>query len=543
LRFFAADRHVSSFTPSDFGIVSDFVFRISGLTATRFLNAEYRSTGPLGCRPLNRKEHHMRRATLLLAILGAFVFLNSSAQARRPNFVFFLVDDLGYMDIGANNPNTFYETPNVDRLAAEGVRFTNGYAANPVCSPTRYSIMTGKYPSRVDATNWFSGVRAGRFLPAPLNDKMALAEITLGEALQAAGYKTAFVGKWHLGPTEEFWPENQGFLINVGGHSRGSPPGGYFAPFKNPRLEDGPPGEHLTARLTDESLKIIEQFRDEPFLLYLAFYTVHTPLQAPQDLVKKYEAKAAKLASAGQPEFADEEQVWPVDQPRRVRVLQNHATYASMVETMDTSVGRVLAQLEKLGLADDTVVCFMSDNGGLSTSEGSPTSNLPLRGGKGWVYEGGIREPFLIKWPGMAKPGSVCDTPVISVDFYPTILEIAGLQPAPGQILDGVSLVPLLKQSGTLEPRPLFWHYPHYSNQGGFPGGAVRVGDYKLIERFEDGRAHLYHLADDVGERHDLAVDHPDRVREMRQLLHQWYRQVDAKFLQAKPDGPEPWRP
>jgi arylsulfatase A-like enzyme len=485
----------------------------------------------------------VRTLAVLLCALVTSTLAITPAEARRPNFVFFLVDDLGYMDIGANNPDTFYETPNVDRLAAQGMRFTDGYAANPVCSPTRYSIMTGKYPSRVDATNWFAGTRSGRFLPAPLNDRMPLEEITLGEALRDAGYQTAFVGKWHLGPSEEFWPENQGFPLNVAGHHRGSPPGGYFAPFRNPRLQDGPRGEHLTRRLTDESLAILERFRDQPFLLYLAYYTVHTPLQAPKELVAKYQAKAAALASKEQPEFADEEQVWPTDQPRRVRILQNHATYAAMVETMDTSVGRVLAKLDEMGMGDDTVVFFMSDNGGLSTSEGSPTSNLPLRGGKGWLYEGGIREPFLIKWPGVTQAGSVCDTPVTSVDFYPTILSMAGLEPKPGQVIDGVSLVPLLKQSGALADRTLFWHYPHYSNQGGMPGGAVRTGDYKLIERYEDGRTHLYNLAQDVGERQDLAKDQPERVLKMRRQLHQWYRQVDAKFLQAKPGGPQPWRP
>ncbi len=464
------------------------------------------------------------------------------AHAEKPNFVFFLVDDLGYMDIGANNPDTFYETPNVDQLARDGMRFTSGYAACPVCSPTRYSIMTGKYPSRVDATDWFTGRRSGRFLPAVLNDKMPLAEVTLGEALKEAGYRTAFVGKWHLGPTEEYWPEAQGFDVNVGGHNRGSPPGGYFAPYRNPRLADGPKGEFLTARLADESIKIIDKFKGGPFLLYLSFYTVHTPLQAPKDLIEKYQAKAEKVG-VGQPEFADEEQVWPTDQPRRVRIVQKHATYAAMVESMDTHVGRVLSKLKELGLEGKTVVFFMSDNGGLATSEGSPTSNLPLRGGKGWLYEGGIREPFLIKWPRVTPPGSTCDHPVISTDFYPTILEIAGLPPKPEQHLDGVSLVPLLKQSGTLAPRPLFWHYPHYSNQGGFPGAAIRVGDHKLLERFEDGKVHLYNLKDDVGERNDLAERMPDRVRRMRDQLHAWYQEVDAKFLRPKEGGPRPWRP
>ncbi|MEW4530397.1 sulfatase [Maioricimonas sp. JC845] len=477
---------------------------------------------------------------LTLTVLALFAFPAGTSAADRPNFVFFLVDDLGYMDIGANNPDTFYETPNVDRLAESGMRFTNGYAANPVCSPTRYSIMTGAHPSRVDATNFFSGRREGRFRPAPLNDRMAVDEVTLAEALQQAGYRTAFLGKWHLGPTEEFWPDNQGFEFNVGGHDRGSPPGGYFAPFRNPRLEDGPNGQHLTQRLTDEAISILEQVQNDPFLLYLSFYTVHTPLQAPKDLVEKYRKKAEKVSDLN--EFGDEEQVFPVDRPRRVRQVQRHATYAAMVETMDTSVGRVLAKLDELGLSENTVVCFTSDNGGLSTSEGSPTSNLPLRGGKGWLYEGGIREPYLIRWPGVTEPGSVCDVPVVSMDFYPTILDIAGLPLRPEQHLDGVSLVPLLKQEGDLARDALFWHYPHYSNQGGIPGGAIRVGDYKLIERFEDGRVHLYNLADDIGERHDLAEQMPERVDAMRRRLHDWYVEVDAKFLQPK-DGREPWRP
>jgi arylsulfatase A-like enzyme len=484
---------------------------------------------------------------VLLATVAAgllTVYPQSQVQAAaKPNVVFFLVDDLGIMDIGAYNPKTFYETPNVDRLAREGMRFTNGYAANPVCSPTRYSLMTGKYPSRVGATNFFTGLREGRFKGAPLNDRMPLDEITLGQALQAAGYRTAFVGKWHLGPTEEYWPEKRGFDVNIGGHDKGSPPGGYFAPFKNPRLSDGPKGEHLTARLADEAVRLIERYKEGPFLLYLAFHTVHTPLQAPKELVAKYQAKAKRLGLEGKPEFADEEQVWPGAGPRRVRTLQKHATYAAMVESMDTAVGRVLGKLKELGLEENTLVCFTSDNGGLSTSEGLPTSNLLFRGGKGWVYEGGIREPFLVKWPGVTKPGSVCDVPVMSLDFYPTLLEAAGTKPKSGQVVDGVSLAPLLKGEKSLPREALFWHYPHYSNQGGFPGGAVRVGDWKLVERYEDGRVHLYNLRDDEGERRDLAAEQPQRVRDLRARLHQWYRKVDAKFLDPKEGGPTPWRP
>ncbi len=485
----------------------------------------------------------MFRKTISVAVL-ALLCQPALADVKHPNIVFFLVDDLGYMDVEPNNPNTFYETPNVSRLAKRSLRFTDGYAANPVCSPTRFSIMTGRYPSRVDATNFFAGKRPGKFRPAPLNDRMPLEEWTLGEALQSVGYRTAFLGKWHLGPAEPFWPENQGFDINVGGHHRGSPPGGYFSPFKNPRLKDGVKGEHLTTRLTDEALRIIEQSRDNPFLLYLSFYTVHTPLQAPPELVEKYRRKAAKLDPA-LAEFSDEEQVWPRAAKRRVRILQKHAVYAAMVETMDRSIGRVLDKLDELNLADNTVICFMSDNGGLSTSEGSPTSNLPLRGGKGWLYEGGIREPYMIAWPGVTTGGAVTELPVCSVDFLPTLCEIAGVQQKPPKPLDGESLVPILRDaSKSVTREALYWHYPHYSNQGGFPGGAVRRGRYKLIERFENGDVHLYDLATDRGERNDLAETQPDRANEMREMLHRWYEEVDAKFLQAKPDSDEqPWRP
>lgn len=490
----------------------------------------------------------MRSLTLLcIAVAICFGAARLDAAERPLNFVFFLVDDLGYMDVGANNPHTFYETPNIDRLAASGMRFTNGYAANPVCSPTRYSILTGKYPSRVDATNFFSGKREGLYRPAPLNDRMPLQEVTIAEALKQHGYATFFAGKWHLGPDARFWPENQGFDVNRGGHDRGGPYGGnrYFSPYGNPRLEDGPEGEHLPDRLATETADFIETHQNEPFFAYLAFYSVHTPLMAREDLAEKYRAKAERLQLDDQPQFAEEEQVWPTDEPRKVRTLQSHAVYAGMVEAMDAAVGKVLAKLEELGLDKTTAVILMADNGGLSTSEGSPTSNLPLRGGKGWLYEGGIREPWLIRWPGATEPGSVCDTPVISIDFYPTMLDMASLPPRPQQHRDGISLVPLLKgcDDAQLDREALFWHYPHYSNQGGFPGAAVRMGEWKLIERFEDGRVHLYNLQNDPGEQADVAGEHPGRVAEMRRRLHDWYREVDAKFLGAHPGGAEPWRP
>ena len=478
----------------------------------------------------------MMRHIFSICLLG-FVAVLSPAEARKPNVVFFLVDDMGYMDIGANNPDSFYETPHIDRLARSGMRFTNGYAANPVCSPTRYSIMTGKYPTRVDATNFFSGRRAGRFLPAPLYDRMDLDENTLAEAFKAGGYSTFFAGKWHLGPDENYWPENQGFDVNKGGWRAGAPfkAGKFFTPYANPRLKDGPKGEHLTVRLGTETVNFIEANRDKPFLAYLSFYSVHTPLMAPAPMVKKYEAKAKRLGLVGQPEFAFEEQVHPGGRDRRVRILQKHATYAAMVESVDNQVGRVLDKLRELNLDRDTIICFTSDNGGFSTSEGSPTSNLPLRGGKGWLYEGGIREPFLIAWPGVVRPGGVEDTPVISTDFYPTILEMLGLPFDPKKI-DGKSFTRLLKGK-EMDRGPIYWHFPHYSNHGmQSPGGAIRDGDYKLLEYFENGTVQLFNLSRDIGEHKDLAKIEPEKTKELTQKLHRWRKQVGAQMMKPNPN-------
>ncbi len=485
------------------------------------------------------------RILLLVGVYGGLLTATVPAAepTQRPNFVVFLVDDLGYADIGAYNPHTFYETPHVDQLARTGMRFTNGYTSCPVCSPTRYSLMTGKYPVRARTTNYFTGRRAEKFLPAEFANRMPLEEVTLAEALKDRGYQTAFLGKWHLGPTPAFWPENQGFMRNVGGHSAGSPPGGYFAPFKNPRMDNGPDGEHLPARLATEAEQILAQFHTKSFLLYLSFYSVHTPLQAPKPLVEKYRAKAERLGLTARTTFAEEEQIFLRNAPRRVRIVQSHPTYAAMIESMDRAVGRVLAKLEQLGITDNTVVVFTSDNGGLATSEGSPTANLPLRGGKGWMYEGGIRVPWIVRWPGVTAAGSVCDVPVMSTDVYPTLLAMASLPARPEQHQDGINLVPLLQGNQAQLTRPLFWHYPHYGNQGGFPASAVRLGAYKLIERLEDGQVHLYNLREDLGERQDRAEQMPAKVADLRHRLHTWRDALGAKYLRAKPNGPTPWQP
>jgi arylsulfatase A-like enzyme len=487
----------------------------------------------------------MKISPWLAALLLTVGFAVAAAPAAKPrNVLIFLADDYGYMDMGANNPQTFYETPNFDRLAATGVRFTSGYAANPVCSPTRYSMQTGRYPTRAGLTNWLAGMRVERFQNAPLTLQMALEETTLAEVLRPAGYRTGFVGKWHLGEEEKFWPEAQGYDVNIGGFSKGSPPS-YFSPYKNPRLADGPPGEHLTMRLADETAALIGKFAAEgkPFLIHHCSYDVHTPLQAPKDLIEKYRAKAARLGLKDA--FAEEKQYHVnAKGPRQVRTVQSHAVYAAMVESMDRALGRILAKLDELGIADSTLVVFTSDNGGLSTAEGSPTSNLPLRGGKGWVYEGGIREPFVVRMPGAAlRPGTVSDVPVMSIDLFATALDFAGVKKPAGLTLDGLSLVPLLRGGPAPARDALYWHYPHYSNQGGFPGGAIRMGDWKLVENYEDGAVALYNLHDDIGERHDLASAQPARVKAMRDKLHAWYRETGAKFLRAKDGGPQPWSP
>ena len=475
---------------------------------------------------------------IISSAISILFILSGNALAKEPNVVVFLVDDLGYMDIGANNPNCFYDTPNIDQLSDSGMRFTNGYAANPVCSPTRYSLMTGKYPTRVQATNFFSGKRAGSFNPAPLVDEMAAEEITIAEALKTKGYATFFAGKWHLGNTEELYPQEQGFDINIGGWAKGGPYTGkkYFAPFENPQMEvESPEGEHLPARLARDTAGFIEANKDQPFLAYLSFYSVHTPLQGRPDLVEKYRARAAKIEGE---EFAGEEQIFG-DKERQVRILQKHAVYAAMVEAMDEAVGTVLDQLDASGVADNTIVVFTSDNGGLSTSEGSPTSNLPLRGGKGWVYEGGIREPWIIRYPGVTKAGSVSEELICSIDLFPTVAAAAGIEI--NHLVDGIDLTSALRGE-KLDRQSLYWHYPHYSNQGGIPGGAIREGKYKLFERYEDGRVHLYDLENDISEEKDLASEKPELVQEMRKRLHQWYREVDAQFLQEK-EGKMPWRP
>ena len=459
---------------------------------------------------------------------GAYAQEQVGQGESKLNFVFFLVDDLGWMDIGANG-SSFYETPNIDRLASEGVRFTQAYAASPICSPTRAAILTGKNPARINLTQWIGGPGNPEYeRNLPLDEKL------FPELLQEAGYKNIFLGKWHLNNRQgerTHWPDKQGFDINVAGHFRGGLylKNKYFSPWNIPNIENGPEGEYITDRLADEAVNFINQDHDSPFLLYFSFYNVHAPFCAPDPLVKKYEKKKRELEMTDADRFQEfsfgEKQI-------RYRESQDHATYAAMVESMDNAVGKVLAALSEKGIEDNTVVIFFSDNGGLSTSEGMPTANTPLRAGKGWLYEGGIREPAIIKWPGVAQP-TVSDAMITSMDFYPTILEMAGMELQPKLHVDGKSLVPLLKGETEKVHDTAYFHYPHRSNQRGRPSSAIRKGDYKLIVFFDDDRRELYNLKQDIGETTDLAEEKPELTQDLYQELRKWWKEVDARF----PDG------
>lgn len=472
------------------------------------------------------KHFSLRLALALLAALALPLDAAPAADTSKPNFIFILIDDLGYSDLGCYG-SKFYRTPNLDRMAAQGMKFSAAYAAGPVCSPTRASILTGKYPARLHLTDWLPGRPDRpdqRLARPPFRQELPLEEVTLAEKLEAAGYITAHVGKWHLGG-EGFEPQRQGFDINIAGDYTGTPLS-YFAPFKGkgrdgkerlmPGLESAKDGEYLTDRLTTEAERIIEANRDKPFFLYFAHYAVHTPLKAKADYVAKY---PAVTNTPGQ---------------------QTNVIYAAMVESIDESVGRILKKLDELKLAEKTVVIFTSDNGGLATGEGPntpPTINAPLREGKGWLYEGGIRVPLLARWPGVIPPGSTNSTPVSSVDYLPTLLELAGVMASPDEVVDGVSLAPLFKQTGELPARPLFWHYPHYANQASKPGGVIREGDFKLIEFYETGRVELFDLKQDFRENQNLVEDlaHAARVKSLRTKLDAWRSDTGAQMMKPNP--------
>jgi len=459
----------------------------------------------------------------LLALCSAVFTTNARGEeAPKTNVVFFLIDDLGWMDLGCQGSD-YYKTPNIDRLAGEGMRFTDAYAACNVCSPTRAALMSGKYPARLLLTQWLPAgrwnatgnkMREGRYL-----SNLPLEEVTIAEVMREVGYRTAFMGKWHLGTETYYYPKHQGFDINVAGRDYGAP-GSYFYPFegswKIPSTGqmrhrkcplEGKKGDYLVDRLAEEADKFIRQNAERPFLLVLSHYAVHTPLQGKPDKVAKY-AKVPKDQRQGDPR------------------------YAAMVESVDDSVGRVLRAIKETKLEDNTLVIFTSDNGGYAHA----TDNSPLRANKGANYEGGIRVPLIIKWPGHAKPGSLSDEPVTSTDFYPTILAATGQPLRPHQHVDGESLVPVLTGSGGLKRDAIYWHYPHYNKHPqAFPSGVIRSGDRKLLECYETGKLSLYNLADDIGETNDLSKKEPAKTAELHAKLKAWRKEVGADPMRPNP--------
>jgi arylsulfatase A-like enzyme len=430
--------------------------------------------------------------------------------SRPPNIVHILIDDMGWTDLTCTGSDLF-ETPNIDRLAAQGLKFDNAYSACTVCSPTRAATMTGRYPARLHVTDWIHGSKRpkARLQIPEWTEYLPDAEVTLAEALKPAGYVSAIVGKWHLGDGPEHDPRRQGFDINIAGFGAGSTPS-HFSPYKIPTLEDGPEGEYLTDRLTAEACRFITANRDRPFFLYLPHYTVHTPIQAKPELIEKYRKKI------------------------KPGMRHINPVYAAMIESLDEGVGRLLSTLDAEGVADQTIIVFTSDNGGLM-EPGASTVNAPLRVGKGSAYEGGVRVPLLVRWPGVTPAGSVCHEPVMSIDFFPTYLEAAGVAHREG--IDGRSLVPLLHDpAARLDRALLYWHYPHYHPGGATPYGAIRARDWKLIEFYEDDHVELYNLADDLGETRDLARSMPDKAAALRRQLHDWRQSVAAQMPTPNPD-------
>lgn len=447
-------------------------------------------------------------AVILLPSFGCGI--SHAATTTQTNIVLILADDLGWTDLHCFG-SEYYETPHIDRLARDGVKFTQAYSACTVCSPSRAALLTGKYPGRLHITDWIPGLppENPKLLVPDWTKYLPLEEFTLANAMHDAGYATASIGKWHLGDAP-YWPEKHGFDINLAGTEAPNPKT-YFAPYHIQTLPEGPDGEYLTDRLGVEANRFIEQHKDQPFFLYLPHFAVHLPIQAKQALIEKYRAK------------------------RKPGQKQVNAGYAGMIESMDDTVGSIRKKLEELKLADHTLVIFASDNGGRVPT----TSNLPLRVGKGSCYEGGTRTPLIVYWPGVTKAGTVCETPVIGMDLYRTILEVVGVKKGAEKALDSVSLVPLLNRTGGLKRDELFWHYPHYQHYqlgGTTPYGAIRKGDFKLIEFFDDMRVELYNLKEDIGEQHNLADKMPEKVEELRSRLHAWRAEVGAQMPTRNPN-------
>jgi arylsulfatase A-like enzyme len=459
----------------------------------------------------------------------------TSKIPQKPNILFILVDDLGINDLGFSGSN-FYETPNIDSLANQSFVCTQGYAGSRVCSPSRATIMTGKFTARHGITDWIgaktgtdwrSNNRHDKLLPAEYLETLPKEDITIAEAMKANGYNTFFAGKWHLGGENSF-PENHGFDINIGGFEAGSPKGGYFSPFKNPKLDNKEKGENLSIRLAKETSTFIKQNKDQPFFAFLSFYAVHGPIQTTEEKWKKYRIKAETQGIA--------EKGFAMERKLPIRQTQDNPIYGGLVESMDDAVGVVLHQLEKSGLDKNTIVIFTSDNGGVSSGDNFSTSNSPFKGGKGYQWEGGIREPYLIYVPWKKSKNNQSDFPVTGADLYPTILEYANIDLLPNQHKDGISLKSIIENGKTPNERPLYWHYPHYGNQGGDPSSIIRKGDWKLIHYYEDDSNELYNLKNDPYEQQNIATQNQETKTELYNQLKNWLVSVDAKYPEKDPE-------
>ncbi len=466
--------------------------------------------------------------SIALLTVGTFKVLGDNKKPEKPNVLFILVDDFGYSDLSCMG-SKFYETPNVDGIAQRGMIFTNGYASCQVSSPSRASILTGQFTATHGITEyigaplgeqWRERKRFTKMLPAAYNEHLNTNDITMPEAFKAAGYTTFFAGKWHLGDKGNY-PEDHGFDINKGGFKVGTPPGGFFAPFNNPKLEDHEKGENLTMRLAKETASFIKTSGDKPFFAFLSFYAVHAPVQTTQEKWLKYRNKAQKMGVA-ESGFAKGDLL-------PYRLYQDNPVYAGLVESMDDAVGLVLQALKETGLDENTIVVFTSDNGGVVSGDHYATSCLPLKGGKGQQWEGGIRVPYIIDVPWMKLSGTKNSTPVAGSDFYPTLLELAGLKNPAKARIEGKSIVPVLN-ARKLKERPLYWHYPHYGNQGGRPVSIIRKGDWKLIHYWEDNRDELYLLSSDIHEDRDLSKTEPKRTAKMRKQLLRWLKARNARL-------------
>lgn len=453
-------------------------------------------------------------------------------MGAKTNIVFILIDDMGWKDLACYG-SEYYESSNIDRLSKEGITFSNAYAASPVCSPSRASILTGRYPARVQVTDWIGAHTRGKVIDADYLRQLPLEEVTIAKTLKNVGYATWHVGKWHLG-SEKYYPENHGFDVNIGGCHIGHPINGYFSPYKIENLEDRECGEYLNDRLTNEAIGLIEnRDKSKPFFLNLWHYAVHTPIQAKEEDIEYFKQKAKKLG-IDKVEALVEGENFPCDHKKHMRVtrrvIQSSPEYAAMIYNLDMNIGRVIDKLESEGILEDTVIVFTSDNGGLSTAESSPTCNFPLSEGKGWAYEGGVREPLIVYWKNKINQGTTSDKIVTSTDFYPTLLDIAKINTDEDQCIDGESFYKALFNNTEERQNPVFWHYPHYGNQGGSPYSAVRRGKYKLIYFYEDEKSCLYNLEDDIGEDNDISNENESLSKELLLILNNWIKDVGAKI-------------